>query len=41
MENEKIFHLSGFYLPFSPLIYFKITFLENYDGYETQNFRVD
>ena len=39
MEYEKSFHLSGFYLLFSFLIFFKLTFLENYVGYEGQTFR--
>ena len=41
MEYGKSFHLSGFYLPFSLLIFFKNIFLENYDRYETQTLRVD
>ena len=32
MENEKV----SSYVVFSPLIFFKITFLENYERYETQ-----
>ena len=39
-ENEKSLRLSGFYLDFSPLIFFKIVFLENYDRYEAETFRV-
>ena len=37
----KSFYLSGFYSPFNPLIFFKITSRENYDRNEAQTFRVD
>ena len=41
MEYEKSFHSIDFFIIFNPLIFFKITFLENYDRYEAETFRVD
>ena len=36
---EKFTH-EWFLIGFNPLIYFKIVFLENYDRYEAETFRV-
>ena len=40
-EMRENFHVSGFHYRLAPLIFFKNAFLENYDRYETQTFRVD
>ena len=41
IENEKNFQLGGFYSPLNSLIFFKNTFLENYDRHGAQTFIVN
>ena len=40
MKNEKEIPLEWFLITFKPLTFVEITFLENYDRYEPETFRV-